>query len=448
MLKYRIFAIIFLFSGALIGYFDYSSQKEGGRFPFSLGLDLAGGTHLVYTADLSEVAASDIGDSLDALRNVIERRVNIFGVSEPVVQVEKREEEGKIVGRLIVELPGVTNIGEAVELIGKTPVLDFRTENPNINFKDITFNPTTGNPVLNGKDISFNDIYLPSRLSGKHLARAQVQFDQITGEPYVALSFNGEGAELFKNITKENIGKTVGIFLDGAPIQTPVVQQEIAGGQAQVTGRYTLPEAKIFVETLNAGALPVPIKLLSTQNIGATLGALAVEKGVEASLVGLFLVALFFILWYRLPGLLAVLSLSIYFVTILALFKIFSVTLTAAGIAGFIVSIGIAVDANVLIFERMKEERKSGKDLAGAQKEGFARAWLSIRDSNLSSLISALILFWFGTSLIKGFALTFAMGILVSMFTAIVVTRIFLYALNLKGETRIAKFLLGSGPTI
>jgi protein-export membrane protein SecD len=445
MVKYRIFAVGVLLIGGLIGYFDYSSQKEGSRFPFSLGLDLAGGTHLVYTADLSEILERDIEDSLDSLRNVIERRVNIFGVSEPVVQVEKHEEERKIAGRLIVELPGVTDISEAVNLIGTTPVLDFRTENPNVNFKELTFNPTTGNPVSGGKELSFSEIYLPSGLSGKHLSRAQVQFDQVTGEPYVALTFNGEGAELFKKITKENVGKTVAIFLDGLPIQTPVVQQEISGGQAQITGRYTLSEAKTFVERLNAGALPVPIKLLSTQNVGATLGAEAIGRGVRASFVGLAFVAIFFVLWYRLPGLLAVLSLSIYFVTVLALFKLFSVTLTAAGIAGFIISLGIAVDANVLIFERMKEERKRGRDFTEAQKEGFSRAWLSIRDSNFSSLISAMILFWFGTSLIKGFALTFAIGILVSMFTAIVVTRVFLYALNMKGEGKVSKFLLGSG---
>jgi protein-export membrane protein SecD len=233
--------------------------------------------------------------------------------------------------------------------------------------------------------------------------------------------------------------------LDGGFLEAPVIQEEITGGQARISGSFSVNDAKILVGRLNAGALPVPVTLISTQSVGATLGTEAVARGVQATFVALGLIALFFILWYRLPGVIAVLSLGIYFVTVLSIFKLFSVTLTSAGVAGFIVSMGIAVDANILIFERMKEERLRGKTFVSAQKEGFARAWLSIRDSNLSSLISATILFWFGTSLIKGFALTLAIGILVSMLTAIVVTRVFLSALSVKDDSKKNTFLFGSG---
>ena len=223
-----------------------------------------------------------------------------------------------------------------------------------------------------------------------------------------------------------------------------MVQDKISGGKAQITGRFTVEEAKNLTRNLNLGALPVPIKLASTEIIGATLGSEATKKGVEAGLVGLLIVAIFMILWYRLPGLVAVVSLSIYVALMLAIFKLFPVTLTAAGMAGFILSIGIAVDANVLIFERFREELKAGKGMNEATKEGFQRAWTSIRDSNLSSIISATILFWFGTSLIKGFASTLILGIIVSMFTAVIVTRTLLLALGFRNQVGLTKFLFGN----
>ena len=259
------------------------------------------------------------------------------------------------------------------------------------------------------------------------------------------LAFNNEGKEMFAQITKENLGKTIAIYLDGVAITAPVVRDEIKDGKAEISGGFTAEEAKTLVRDLNYGALPVPIELISTQSIGASLGENVLNRGIMAGVYGLILVALFLIFWYRLPGILAVLSLVFYVVIMLALFKVIPVTLTSAGIAGFILSVGMAVDANVLVFERIKEELNSGRDIENAVQEGFSRAWLSIRDSNISSIITAIILFWFGTSLVEGFALTFGIGVLISMFTALTVTRTFLLAIAPKKEGKFCKFIFGSG---
>ncbi len=324
-------------------------------------------------------------------------------------------------------------------MIGQTPLLEFKIEAP----KGATQNATVGK---DGKvKIDLNSQFVSTELTGRYLKRATLDFDQNTREPRIGLQFDDTGTKLFAAITKANIGKTVAIYLDGAAISTPVVREEIPNGQAVISGRFTPTEAKTLVGRLNSGALPVPITLLSTQTIGATLGDSAVNAGVKATIIGFLLVALFLILWYRLPGLLAAISLCIFIAIILALFKLLPVTLTAAGIAGFIISIGIAVDANVLIFERVKEELASGKSIHDAVAAGFSRAWLSIRDSNISNFITAVILFWFGTSLIKGFALTLGMGVIVSMFSAITITRIFLSTLSFIGEGKVARFLFSSG---
>ena len=409
------------------------------KFPFRLGLDLSGGSHLIYKADVSAVLSGEVGSSMDALRDVIERRVNLFGISEPAVQVQHG---GFISGgeeRLIVDLPGVTDIKKAIDMIGQTPLLEFKTEMP----KDA---PQAATVDANGQlTLDVNSQFASTELTGRYLEKATLDFDQNTREPKVSLQFNAEGTKLFAKITKENVGKMVAIYLDGAPVSTPVVREEIPNGQAVISGQFTPTEAKLLVGRLNSGALPVPITLLSTQTIGATLGENAVNAGVKAAIAGFLLVALFLILWYRLPGLVAVFSLSIFIAIILALFKLLPVTLTAAGIAGFIISIGIAVDANVLIFERVKEELVSGHTIKDAVQLGFSRAWASIRDSNISNFITALILFWFGTSLIKGFALTLGMGVLVSMFSAITITRIFLSTLIFIGEGKVARFLFSSG---
>lgn len=264
-------------------------------------------------------------------------------------------------------------------------------------------------------------------------------------EPVVNLKFNSEGSELFAKLTKENIGQVLAIFLDGQPISTPVIQDEIIGGEAVISGRFTAQEGKELVRSLNLGALPVPIELLSSETVGSTLGADAVARGITASLYGFAFVALFLIFWYRLPGVVAALALLLYVVLMLAAFKLIPVTITAAGIAALILSMGMAVDANVLIFERMKEELRAGKQTGAAVTEGAARAWGAIRDGNLTSIISAIILFWFGTSMVKGFALVFLIGVLASMFTAIVVTRTLMLALGDRPYTGIIKKLYGTG---
>jgi protein-export membrane protein SecD len=287
--------------------------------------------------------------------------------------------------------------------------------------------------------------YIPTLLTGAYLSKASLQFDSQTSEPKILLTFTDEGRQLFAQITKENIGKSVAIYLDGSPISTPVVREAIIDGNAEISGSFNIQDAKALVGRLNSGALPVPITLLSTATVGATLGEKALTSGVHAGILGVLIVAIFLIFWYRLPGIVATIALAIYIPLMLMIFKLIPVTLTAAGIAGFILSIGMAVDANILIFERMKEELKKGKDISDAMHDGFARAWLSIRDSNISSMISAVILFWFGTSLVKGFALTLGIGVLISMFSAITVTRTFLYAIGTHGHGKMVRFLFGSG---
>ncbi|MEY4744082.1 MAG: hypothetical protein RL272_27, partial [Candidatus Parcubacteria bacterium] len=254
-------------------------------------------------------------------------------------------------------------------------------------------------------------------LSGKHLKRATLQFQSTTNEPQVSLEFNDEGKKLFADITERNVGKPVGIFLDGNPISVPTVQEAIREGQAVISGNFTIKEAKDLVRRLNAGALPVPITLESQQSVGASLGQESLDKSLRAGLIGFLIVALFMLLYYRLPGLIAILALGLYTAMNLALYKILPIfTLSLSGIAGFILSVGMAVDANVLIFERMKEELLRGRTLQSAIDEGFKRAWNSIRDSNFTSLISCAILYFTSSSLIKGFALNLALGVLVSMF--------------------------------
>lgn len=458
MWKSRLLALIILVIGLGVGYFDYSSQHGQSRwtnFPFRLGLDLSGGSHLVYEADTSAISTADIPDAMNALRGVIERRVNLFGVAEPIVQVEGGGVAGEGVRRLIVELPGITDVNAAVALINKTPNLEFKIERPDGPEKDriVAAWKAAQEQILAGKtvDRESNPLlkedpnYIDTALTGRYLKRAQVSFNQNAISPSVSLEFNSEGAKLFADITKANVGKRVAIYLDGTAISEPTVNEEIRDGRAEISGQFTIDQAKQLTRDLNLGALPVPITLVSTQTIGATLGAGAVSKGARAGLYGLIAIMVFLILWYRMPGLLASIALGIYTAIVLALFKLIPVTLTSAGIAGFILSLGIAVDANVLIFERMKEELRGGKELGEAIEDGFKRAWLSIRDSNISSLITAVILFWFGESLIEGFALTFAVGVLISLFSAIVITRVLLRATGIHRSNAVTRFFFSSG---
>lgn len=428
MVRLRFLAIFLFLLGVFLAYFNaapfYFKDSFLNRMPFKLGLDLLGGTHLVYKADVSSLSSGEVQGAMDGLRDVIERRINLFGITEPVVQIEKRSGEQ----RLIIELAGITDVNQAIKMIGETPYLEFRTER-SAEEKDQILNAQKNGQMLN-EDPNF----IPSKLNGRFIKKATLDFNQTTGEPTVLLEFTKEGEDLFASLTKENIGKRLAIYLDGAPISAPVVREEITSGRAQISGQFTPNDAKTLVQRLNSGALPVPIILISQQTVGASLGADVLRKGIMAGVYGLLIVALFLIIWYRAPGLVAVLALIIYTALMLTIFRLISVTLTAAGIAGFILSVGMAVDANILIFERFKEEKKSGKNFISAMKEGFSRAWPSIRDSNISSIITAFLLYWFGTSLIRGFALTLGLGVIVSMFSAITVSRTFLLAFAKTGK--------------
>ncbi|MBT4432878.1 protein translocase subunit SecD, partial [Candidatus Falkowbacteria bacterium] len=276
------------------------------------------------------------------------------------------------------------------------------------------------------------DQWKSTGLSGKQLSRSQVQFDQNTNDPQVGITFDAEGKDLFAEITKRNVGKRVAIFLDGIPISTPVVNEQIRDGSAVISGKFDLNEAKLLSQRLNAGALPVPIDLISQNTVGASLGKSSLEKSLQAGLYGILFIVIFLLVIYRFKGLSAVVALFVYGVFTLTIFKFLGITLTLAGLAGLVLSIGMAVDANVLIFERIKEEKRLGKSGIQLVEDGFARAWPSIRDGNVSTLLTCLILFWFSTSIVKGFAVTLGIGILMSMFSAVVVTRLLLKGFSKK----------------
>lgn len=647
--KIQVASVVFILMTFVIGFYDFPQawnqtvgfiqDKTTVSLPkmkensYRLGLDLQGGTHLVYEADMKEIPEKERANALSGVRDVIERRVNAFGVSEPLVQTTST---GGIY-RVIVELAGVLNVSDAINQIGETPVLEFKEESgqtdvkatpadekkladlqkseraaaqavlvraqkgedfeklvlevsgesakektkgvvekitsesaqypaiakalsqnkpkagsvfwklieegnsieivkvlentsvnsmqlshilicskdkqsctkdtsaidANIqisnlkkeataqNFADLAKkNSTDPSAATNSGDLGWatSDNYVPAfaaaaealavgqisdvvetdfgyhliykkaqkavpafkiqhiamklssmsdllpatspwkntGLSGKQLENAAVEFDQQTGSPLVGITFDSEGGDLFGKLTQANIGKPIAIFLDGSPISTPVVQTAILGGRAVITGNFTLEEAKLLAQRLNAGALPVPVTLLSQQTIGPTLGSSSLQMSIFAALIGFALVAGYMIAYYRLAGLFSVIALILYAFLNLAIYRIFDVTITLSGIAGFILSLGMAVDANVLIIERMKEEMAAGRDFIGVIQEGFARAWPAIRDGNVSTLVVALVLYIFSASFIRGFALMLAIGVFVSLFTAITATRIFM----------------------
>ena len=373
------------------------------------GIDLAGGVHLVFQAEMKDVALENQREAIESARDNIEKRINLFGVSEPVIQTSKVGDQY----RLIVELPGVKDIDQAISLIGQTAQLDFR---------ELPAEATKASTFLDFK---------PTGLTGKDLSKSTVTFDQSkNGQPVVTLKFSPEGTKKFAEITTRNVGKPVAIFLDELPITAPTVQEPITSGDAVISGQFTLDEAKKLSIQLNAGALPVPIKLIEQRNVGASLGAESVKKSIQAGLIGLLMVALFMAVYYGYLGILADIALIIYGLITLALYKLIPITLTLPGIAGFILSIGMAVDANILIFERMKEEIRAGKPRMLAMELGFGRAWDSIRDANTCTLITCFILFNpFGWSflnvsgMVRGFASTLFLGVVLSLFTGIVVTR-------------------------
>ena len=427
---------------------DFANSKFGWTVPhfwekpYVLGLDLQGGVNLIYQADLS--ATQDKSGAMAGLRDVIERRVNMFGVSEPVVQVQGQD-------RLIVELPGVKDVQQAIKMIGETPYLEFdeqKTEEESKpildKIKELQDAEAKGEDITKIKDWTLalqNPYFKPTELTGKYLKSATVNFDPTTYKPEIQLQFNDNGAKIFEDITSRNISKPIAIYLDGTSIidttgdgkidlqdsYAPIVQNKISGGRAVITGSMNVQTANDIARRLNSGALPVKIgDPISQETVGPTLGAVSLQKSLTAGLYGLLAVVVFMILIYRFPGFLASIALVVYVAITLSIFKLIPVTLTLAGIGGFILSIGMAVDANILIFARMKEEIKAGKALEAAIEEGFHRAWPSIRDSNFNSLIVCAILFTFATSFIKGFALTLSLGIIVSLFSAIFITRIFL----------------------
>lgn len=411
------FLMLLILGAFCVGFIfpDYVPIPRFPHTPFKLGLDLQGGLHLVYQADLTNVSPSDVNTVMDGLRDRIERRVNLFGVAEPSIQLEGNGD----VRRLIVELAGIQSPEQAIALIGQTPYLEFKETK--LNYQDIV--AKNQKAVETGDRSQLEDPFNSTGLTGGYLKRADIQLDSVTQRPSISLQFNDQGAKMFEDITARNVGKPLAIFLDGSLLQAPTVQEKITGGKAQITGQFTIDEVQKIVRNLNDGALPVPISIISQEQVGATLGMASLEQSLYAGIIGFLAVVVFMILIYRIPGLMASLAVFLYIAVMLALFKFIPITLTLAGIAGFILSVGMAVDANVLIFARMREELQGGRDLRSALEEGFKRAWPSIRDGNVTTLMVALVLFWFGSSFVKGFAVTLSLGILLSMFSAIVATR-------------------------
>jgi preprotein translocase subunit SecD len=395
-----LFLSLIIILAIIAGVFVYP-KWIGAKFePWKLGLDLVGGSHLVYQIDLSNVSSTDQSSVVSGLRDVIEKRVNLFGVSEPNVYTSQNGNQAQ----LFVDLAGVKNVTDAINEIGQTPLLQFEEVQ------------TVGSSTQ----------YIPTNLTGQYITGAQMTFDQTTNAPEVTITFNKDGTQIFSEMTQANVGKPLAIFLDGQLIEAPVVQEQITGGSAVISGGFTVSTAQQLAERFNAGALPAPITLISQQTISPSLGTDSLKDTIIAGIIGTLLVMLFMLFYYRLMGLFAACALIVYIALTLGVFKVFAITLTLAGLAGFVLTIGTAVDANVLIFERIKEELKRGLPKSSAIEEGFRRAWPSIRDSNTSTIITSVILYFFTSSFVQGFALTLLIGTLVSLFSAITTTRLFL----------------------
>lgn len=392
------------------------------KFNLTLGLDLAGGSQLVFDADMSKISAANKVTALDAVRNVIERRVNLFGVSEPTVQTSVFNGKDQI----IVELPGISDTQQAISLIGQTAQLQFGEE------KVV---PAT-------KTASASSTLALTDLTGADLQSASVVFDNQTGKPTISLQFTPDGGKKFSDITGRNIGKPLAIILDNQIIEAPTVSQQITQGSGQITGNFTVDSAKQLAEQLNAGALPVPVKLISQNSVGASLGALSIKQSIMAGIVGAIMVLTFMIANYGWLGVIADIGLFIFTVITIALYKIIPVTLTLPGIAGFMLSVGMALDGNILIFERFKEERLI-REYHQAMEVAFGRAWNSIRDAYAATLITCFVLanpldwpFLNSSGPIRGFAITLALGIFISLFTGIFVSRNLLRAFAKEGGTK------------
>jgi preprotein translocase subunit SecD len=439
----------FCFPGYLnqgIEWFNQTTKLSVYKVPeseFRMGLDLKGGVRLEYQADLSKIEQGEKPAAMEGLRDVIERRINIFGVAEPQITVSGGD-------RLVVEIPGEQDIEKAKEWIGQTPWLEFweekdqaEIEKINAKMKEIQDSgAATLEDIQKITDwqIAFESPYKATELNSSYFKKAGLAFDQ-NNNPIIEIEFNGDGAKIFEDVTGRNVDKTLAILLDGQSIvdttgdgkidgsdmYAPHVDEKISSGKAQISGEKDIAVVKTLVSRLNQGALPVQIgQPVSENKIGPTLGKVSLDDTLKAGLFGFLLIVIFMVLYYRLPGLLASLSLVLYLFLLLAIFKLISVTLTLAGIGGVILTIGMAVDANILIFTRMQEELLSGKSLGQSVEDGFNRAWPAIRDGNATTLLVGFILLFLGTSFVKGFATTLNIGILLSMFSAIVVTRSFL----------------------
>lgn len=386
--------------------------------PTKLGLDLVGGSRIMLEAKTTDTVTKITPEVMNRLQFAIESRVNKLGVSETsVAQVGDK--------RLLVEIPNVTDLKEAEAFLGKTALLEFKQ--PQL---------VNGQPQRDEKGAI---VWQSAGLTGEDLKSASIGSDQA-GHWTVSLEFNAKGATRFGELTSQLVGQQMAIFFDGDEISAPVIREPIYGGRAEISGGdtngFSIEEAQKMVNLLNAGALPVPSEIIQENTVGPTLGAASIEKSKLASMIGIGLVMLFMLLMYRVPGLIADIALIVYGIILFALFKAIPVTLTLAGIAGFVLSIGMAVDANILIFERTKEELRSGRNLFTAINSGFDRAWTSIFDSNMTTILTCVILYFLGTSVVKGFALTLFIGILVSLFTAITVTRNFMHLIFGTGELK------------
>ncbi len=387
-----------------LGNFNFSK-----KYDLKLGLDLAGGSQLVFEADMGKIAEDKKQTAIEGVRDVIERRVNLFGVSEPTVQTSVFEGRN----RVIVDLPGIKNTQDAVNLIGKTAQLSFEE------IQDVAV-PGSATP---------SSVLVATDLTGADLQSAQVVFDSQTGKPAISIQFTKEGGDKFEKITSRNIGKQLPIILDEQIVSAPVVQGVISGGQAQISGSFAIDDAKKLAIQLNAGALPVPVKLIQESTVGATLGATSIKNSVTAGAIGFVMVMLFMVVSYGWFGVIANIGLVIFGFLTIALYKIIPVTITLPGIAGFLLSVGMALDSNILIFERFKEE-KTKRDFHQAIEVSFGRAWNSIRDAYIATLITCFVLAnpfdWSFLNIsgpIRGFAITLALGIAISLFTGIFISR-------------------------
>ena len=376
------------------------------NYPTKFGLDLIGGSKLVLQAQPTADVPKITPDVMDSLLYSIENRVNALGVSETVVQKIGTD-------RLLIEIPNISDPQKAKDYLGKTANLEFK--------KQI-------------KGFNGEETWVSTGVSGKDLKTSYLGTDQTGKEWHINFVLNDKRAKKFGKLTSTMVGKPLGIFFDNELVSSPVVNTPITGGEGYISGSFSKEEAQNMVNLLNAGALPVPAVIIEENTVGPTLGIDSLHKSEIAGLVGIGLVMLFMVVYYRVPGFIANIALTVYALLIFAIFKLIPVTLTLAGIAGFILSIGMAVDANILIFERTKEELRIGRTLFAAINAGFERAFTSIFDSNMTTIITCSILYMFGTSIVKGFALTLAIGVLVSMFTAITVTKNFMHLIFGAGE--------------